>query len=383
MGRELKRVPADFDWPLSTTWKGYLNPHSDKWETCAACEGRGESPEVKHLHDLWWGYLDFKPEDRGSTPFQPDDPLIRASIRRKIEYSDTRFYQNQAAFALSLPTNRATLEQAVQVEAVRMCGIYNKAWYHHLNQDDVDALRRANRLWDFTRVPLTAEHRLIVKRRLSSGQCNSWLPFDNGYWPTSVEVNRYSLTSFSGPDEWPPLEAEAKRLGYPIHCSACNGKGGRWPSEEAELADKNWKRSEPPTGEAYQVWETVSEGSPISPPFLHPPALASWMAVRYPTDGTHDQWMKFILGRGWTPSMILDSTGVKTGAAITDLYEDEDVEETKPKLSLVVEAAVLGMAHTRITRKRLRKWVRQERKAAVIEEARRQKEREIERAEAA
>ena len=27
MGRELKRVPLDFQWPENKVWDGYLNPH--------------------------------------------------------------------------------------------------------------------------------------------------------------------------------------------------------------------------------------------------------------------------------------------------------------------------------------------------------------------
>lgn len=31
MGRQLRRVPLDFDWPLNEPWKGYLAP---KWRRC-------------------------------------------------------------------------------------------------------------------------------------------------------------------------------------------------------------------------------------------------------------------------------------------------------------------------------------------------------------
>lgn len=33
----------------------------------------------------------------------------------------------------------------------------------------------------------------------------------------------------------------------------------------------------PPSGGAYQYWETTSEGSPISPPFATPRELALWL----------------------------------------------------------------------------------------------------------
>lgn len=35
MGRTLKRVPMDFDWPLGKVWHGYLNPH---YRQCPDCE---------------------------------------------------------------------------------------------------------------------------------------------------------------------------------------------------------------------------------------------------------------------------------------------------------------------------------------------------------
>lgn len=33
------------------------------------------------------------------------------------------------------------------------------------------------------------------------------------------------------------------------------------------LYEIGWEKTEPPTGEGWQLWETVSEGSPISPVF--------------------------------------------------------------------------------------------------------------------
>ena len=42
MGREIKRVPLDFDWPLNKTWEGFLNPH---YKQCRWCLGEGETDE--------------------------------------------------------------------------------------------------------------------------------------------------------------------------------------------------------------------------------------------------------------------------------------------------------------------------------------------------
>jgi len=57
---------------------------------------------------------------------------------------------------------------------------------------------------------------------------------------------------------------------------------------------------DPPTGKGYQVWETCSEGSPISPVFDTPEALAGY-AVENCTvfgqmKGSYDEWLAWANG---------------------------------------------------------------------------------------
>lgn len=59
----------------------------------------------------------------------------------------------------------------------------------------------------------------------------------------------------------------------PSFCPHCDGKGS-FPSKEYE----EWQPEEPPIGEGWQLWETVSEGSPISPVFGTAGKLAGWCA---------------------------------------------------------------------------------------------------------
>lgn len=89
MGRELKRVPLDFDWPLGMIWKGFLNPYAS--QDCTACGKSGYNPETKKIYDSWY---DFE--------------------NRRGRYD---------------------------------------CWCYNLTQEDVQALLDAGRLWDFTRVP--------------------------------------------------------------------------------------------------------------------------------------------------------------------------------------------------------------------------------------
>ena len=80
----------------------------------------------------------------------------------------------------------------------------------------------------------------------------------------------------------------------------------------------DWK-IHPPTGDGYQLWETVTEGSPISPVFATPEELADWLVApdndtSITRGTTRDQWLAMIRGPGWSPSMIEgDGKGVRAG----------------------------------------------------------------------
>ena len=52
MGRELKRVPLDFQWPMNKPWSGFLNPHYAKSHNCPACCGNGATTASRRLGDL-------------------------------------------------------------------------------------------------------------------------------------------------------------------------------------------------------------------------------------------------------------------------------------------------------------------------------------------
>lgn len=63
----------------------------------------------------------------------------------------------------------------------------------------------------------------------------------------------------------------------------------------------------PPKGEGYQVWETVSEGSPVTPVFAAPEELARWLCANdrsITRDTSYDGWVRFIKEEGSAPSMV-------------------------------------------------------------------------------
>jgi hypothetical protein len=257
MGRELKRVPIDFNWPLEKTWGGYLNPFYGQATKCPDCDGSGYSVEAKRLKDMWYGYVPFRPEDRGSAPLKTTDPAVRRFAERNVT---------------NAPDYYGKGEEAIEREARRLCDMWNQQWCHHLNENDVAALVAAGRLMDLTHT-WTPE--------------NKWQPKDPPHVPTAKEVNEWSLAGFGhdSSNQWIVTGEECKRLGYESHCPRCDGEGDLWPSDEIKQQYEDWQQTEPPTGEGYQLWETTSEGSPVSPVFASLPELCDWCADNATTFG--------------------------------------------------------------------------------------------------
>ena len=320
MGREIRRVPQDFDQPLGKVWEGFVNPWHDRQKKCPCCDGSGYSEVAKDLSDTWYGHgpRPFRPEMRGSIPFLPSDRAILAVATRNVERS---------------PEHYGTGQGAIQTEARRLCGHFNASWCHHLNDDDVKALLDAKRLLDFT-------------HDWTKGK--GWHPKVPAVVPTAREVNEWSIMCMGHDaiNQSVVVEAECKRLGVERLCSECHGDGTFWPNPEDEKKCEAWKPTEPPAGECYQLWETVSEGSPISPPFATPEGLAAWLAS--PAYGrsvdkgiTYESWLSFIKGPGYAPSFVSDGqgnlvSGVEALATQEPVEPEAPVKNTSPKKRLTV-----------------------------------------------
>lgn len=143
MGRTLKRVPIDFDWPLNKEWHGFLNPYGS--DECVYCDGSGYAPKAERFRKQWYG----------TAPFDPVD-----------------------------------------------------------------------------------------------------------------------------------YEARCKRAGVPWKCPKCNGKGKVWRTPDLRRLHEEWKKEEPPKGDGHQLWETTSDGSPVSPVFSTLDALCEWCADNATTFGS-------------------------------------------------------------------------------------------------
>lgn len=102
-------------------------------------------------------------------------------------------------------------------------------------------------------------------------------------------------------------------------CTTCHGSGLH---PEDQGLQREWEREDPPEGEGWQVWETTSEGSPITPVFGSPEELAQYCAeegVSVVGSRTADEetWLRFIR-EGWAPTMVhTPEGGLQSGVEAT------------------------------------------------------------------
>lgn len=289
MGREVRRVALDFEWPLRKVWSGFLTPESLHEQKCETCDGSGYSAYAQLQHSRWYGYVPFDPSETGSKPLKRTTPAVWAFAERNVA---------------SAPEFYGAGIWAIEREADRLARLWNGMWSHHLHQDDVDALVEAGRLYDFT-------HRWV--------QGNGWQPIDPKPTITAEQVNLWSLGGFGhdGINCWVVVRAACKRAGEPETCDRCEGHGSTEKYEGQRAEAEAWVATDPPEGEGWQLWETVSEGSPISPVFATDVDLAQWCTENKCTVNgpmrSFDAALAFVRS-GWAPSfMASPETGVVDG----------------------------------------------------------------------
>lgn len=81
MGRELKRVPLDFMWPMKAVWKGYINPYRSV--KCKACDGEVYSERARQYNRDWYRLNSYNCVLNPYNPkrlYKPDAQIGRAHV---------------------------------------------------------------------------------------------------------------------------------------------------------------------------------------------------------------------------------------------------------------------------------------------------------------
>jgi hypothetical protein len=247
MGREIKRVALDFNWPINKPYEGFVQPEGLDGTPCPDCQG-GQT------HAGWWlqelsyrfGMLAQDIGEQERSDGGKLHPWLAEDQHPHGHWEDHRFVVDRPS------------------------------------EDIVDLMVGLSKFIDREETPEN------LKSRWGGGQ---------------YIVYRALL--------------KAAGLEDLVVCKTCKGEGAIEEFEGQFEQAKNWEPTEPPTGEGWQVWETVSEGSPISPVFATRERLILWLMSRNYTWGTsrpltREQAENFV-NAAWAPSGIDTSEGVFPG----------------------------------------------------------------------
>jgi hypothetical protein len=242
MSREVRRVPLDFDFPLGETWSGYLTDEFD-FPPCPDCAYE-ELPTI--MSQLF-------PDRRGSR--QPSTGMTREAYA----IAQT-FYPHMIGGPMAKLL----------------------AWGDKLGQAEVDHLVAKRRLGWADRWACWDRIELTVPRIAEDGhEIRYEFVRNDRPGPTAAEVNVGQRKDGPGwghdaINRMMLVEFRCQQLGITIECPTCDGHGDLATDEQRQAA-KEWQGTEPPVGEGYQLWQTVSEGGPVSPVFATPGELADWI----------------------------------------------------------------------------------------------------------
>lgn len=218
MGREVRRVPVDWDWPVGKTWEGFLMPEALGLPKCGTCDGRGYRPTAQWIEGIVHLLL----------------MLGRADLR------DLHPWLTGLPIRPPVPPDH---EAAVAFTT----GLAGRAPFGAMGHDAIDS-----------------HHALLAVVRAAGL-----------------------------PEDW-------------ALCPTCDGNGDVGTPEQRAAVDA-WERTPPPAGDGWQVWETVGEGSPITPVFPTAEALVEHLAT-VGTTWDHEPWRRTAAKRfvadGWAPSFI-------------------------------------------------------------------------------
>lgn len=84
MGREIKRVALDFNWPIGFIWKGYQNPYRPI--ECKKCLGSGLNEASERLERTWYDLETPAESDRRRKRYPVGSRSRDRKISREIRF---------------------------------------------------------------------------------------------------------------------------------------------------------------------------------------------------------------------------------------------------------------------------------------------------------
>lgn len=257
-GRTVKRVALDFDWPLNERWKGYLNPHYKP------CPEKGKT--------CW----------NGATAAAK---FLEAVARMLCTAADDAMKRENHPWFGDFHWMRDMPD-----------------WFNQPEWSRREMVELVKKLTGEEGIPpfgfLGRDHEVYTRILKQTGLAMPEIEYAKGNWEDFDRKHR-----------------EACKGAWGI-CQVCLGNDLDPACKEACEA---WKEEEPPAGPGWQLWETVTEGSPISPVFRTARELAAWCAgnatIMADEKLTNEEWLKIIVEPEDVETasmMVKDAEGVRS-----------------------------------------------------------------------
>lgn len=271
MGREIKRVALDFNWKLSKTWQGYLNPHHKPCpENLKTCFG-GYTAAAKWL-DALVRFISTMGEEANVSPERVEQFKTRG---RTYPHP----YLTGFAQAPTLDTPPEIYEKANATEhAWERRQVFEE--YHRTHPTEVLPLNTRD-LAEFVNGLMEEKPRGVFSH------------YEGAY---KLQEKLLKL-------------AGVYREDWGV-CPVCKGDSIH---PDAVKAYEEWTATEPPEGEGWQMWETVSEGSPITPVFAtkeglveHLCSTTGYAATDWGRGKTYQRKdAEAFVNSGWAPTALM------------------------------------------------------------------------------
>jgi hypothetical protein len=264
MGRQLRRVALDFEWPLNKVWKGFINPIQgpcpEDQKTCfrgQTAAGLWLDTITRFLVIVADDALDAgKRKERGGSwphpylvdmPTAPTYEIPRDTPREMLGPILAERHRNRDKYVIPPSKDLAELLSALMAKGGNPKGSFG--------------FMGTGAAWDIQRAIFAA---------------------------AGID-----------PKGWG-------------QCPVCKGEGMDPAIMEAHNA---WEEYEPPEGPGYQLWETVSEGSPISPVFPTRETFIEYLTSKGSTRSAAECFTE----SGWTPSaVVVPGKGFVSGIEVAE-----------------------------------------------------------------
>lgn len=269
MGRELRRVPLDFDWPINKVWDGFLNPHYHPCPLDGTECFNGSTAASKWLEAVC-RLMALIAQEAAEAPFA-DEMRSRGRV-----YPHPWLIEWGQAPRTELP--RDAMERLRDIPA----------W-----PDRLRATERALRDHPPQLLPLTTELQQLIELLAGEkvpGMGSSSFAYRLG--------NRFKI--------WAGVDADTWGC-----CPVCKGDGHD-PAYQAAI--DAWAETPPPKGDGFQLWTTTNEGAPISPVFPTLDELCGWCedgATVFGSDKVTKQRWREMLDAGFVRSEHVAGDGTK------------------------------------------------------------------------